>query len=123
MLYTLGDRLPKRIAGHSSSSNQSRDSLLQLLLLALFLVFNFFVLRWLARRLVIESAWLRDPDEREKVLRRHGLNQMKDFLVRRPLWTSDNPIAHVLGLLGFIYGVLWADYVTIREQWPWLLGG
>jgi len=35
----------------------------QIVLLAVFLVFNFFVLRWLARRLVIASEWLRDPDE------------------------------------------------------------
>jgi hypothetical protein len=112
-----------RVVSRTGSINQG-DSLLDLVLLAAFLVFNFFVLRWLARRLVTESAWLRDPDLRTKVLRRHGLGQLREFLVFRS-WTSfsDNPIALLVGLSGLIYSVLWADYVTIREQWPWLLGG
>jgi hypothetical protein len=73
---------------------------------------------------VIESEWLRDPELRADVLRRHGLRELRHFLIFRRLDSlSANPIALLVGLVGLIYGILWADYVTIREQWPWLLGG
>lgn len=98
--------------------------MLQLVLLLAFVFFNYFVLRWLARQLVTESEWLRDPEQRAEVLRRHGLAELRHFLIVRRLdsWYS-NPIARLTSNVAVIYGVLWADYITIREQWPWLLGG
>jgi hypothetical protein len=97
--------------------------LLQLVLLAAFVVFNFFLLRWLARRLMTESEWLRDPEERAAVLKQHGLHELRHFLIFRHWgsWSS-NPIAMLVGHVALTYAILWADYVTIREQWPWLLG-
>jgi hypothetical protein len=98
--------------------------LLQLVLLAAFLVFNYFLLRWLVRQLVIESEWLRDPDMRAEVLRRNGPDQLRGFLgFGSNIPFSKNPIALLVSNVAVIYGVLWADYAIIREQWPWLLGG
>jgi hypothetical protein len=115
---------PTGSALSDSAASQSGDALLDFLLLSVFLLFNFFVLRWVARRLVVETEWLRDPEEREEVLREFGLDRVREHLFsshRTGSWR--NPMNQLLVLLGLIAGILWADYTTIRQQWPWLLGG
>ncbi|HWL39796.1 MAG TPA: hypothetical protein VNO75_06115 [Gemmatimonadaceae bacterium] len=96
-----------------------------LLLLAVFLAFNLFALRWCVRQLVLESDWLRDPELRAEALRIESLNQLRSRLL--PFLSrghrTDSPADKFLGALALIVILLWADYFTIRHQWPWLLGG
>jgi len=97
--------------------------LLDFLLLAAFLAFNFFLLRWVTRRLVVEAEWLRDPEERAKVLREYGSDKLRDRLPGGVQWNRDNPMFKLLETIAFVIGILSIDYITIRERWPWLLGG
>ena len=96
--------------------------MLDLLLLPLFLIFNVFVLAWCARQLVADAQWLRDPEQRVEVLREFGLDRVGQLLNRfhgnRITW---NPMNRLLGWFGLIGAILWADYITVRELWPWLL--
>jgi hypothetical protein len=96
--------------------------LLDLLLLPLFLLFNLFVLRWCARQLVLDAEWLRDPEQRVEVLREFGLDRLGQLLNpfhgNRITW---NPLNRLLGWFGLIGFILWADYISVRELWPWLL--
>jgi hypothetical protein len=96
--------------------------LLDLLLLPLFLIFNVFVLRWCVRQLVIDAEWLRDPEQRVEVLREFGLDRVGQLLNpyhrNRITW---NPLNRLLGWFGLIGAILWADYISVRELWPWLL--
>ena len=100
--------------------------MIDFVLLPVFLIFNFFALRWLSRRLVVRSEWLWDPDRRAEVLKEYGLDELRELLIpflggRSYSW--NNPLVLLLTLLGTIASVLWGDYLVIRERWPWLLGG
>ena len=103
--------------------SQQGDGVVDFLLLAAFLIFNFFLLRWCIRRLVVEAEWLRDPDERAEVLREYGLDKLKERLPGHGPRDWDNPMFKLLQSIALIVGILGADYITIRERWPWLLGG
>lgn len=98
--------------------------MLDFLLLSVFVLFNFFVLGWCARRLVADGEWLRDPEQRVEVLREFGLDRLgqvfNPFHGPGVRW---NPLNRLLGWFGLIGFILWADYHTIRELWPWLLDG
>jgi len=96
--------------------------LLDLLLRSLFLIFNFFVLGWCARRLVADAEWLRDPEQRVEVLREFGLDRVGQLL--NPFYgggMSWNPLNRLLFWFGLIGAILWADYISVRELWPWLI--
>jgi hypothetical protein len=97
--------------------------LLDLPLLPLFLLFNLFVLVWCARQIVADAEWLRDPEQRVEVLREFGLDRVGQLL--NPFRSGDritwNPLNRLLGWFGLIGAVLWADCVTVRELWPWLI--
>lgn len=98
--------------------------MIDLLLLPLFLIFNLFVLGWCARRIVEDAEWLRDPEQRVEVLREFGLDRVGQLLnpfqgnSSRITW---NPLNRLLGWFGLIGAILWADYITVRELWPWLI--
>jgi len=98
--------------------------LIDLLLLPLFLVFNLFILVWCARRIVEDAEWLRDPEQRVEVLREFGLDRVGQLLnpfqgnSSRIAW---NPLNRLLGWFGLIGAILWGDYITIGELWPWLI--
>jgi hypothetical protein len=94
----------------------------QLLLLAPFLVLNYFVLRWLGRRLVLESAWLFDPKERDEGLQEYANDMIRDFPSFRltPWWST--PVGRLFTVLASLGGILTCDYATIGQFWPWLLG-
>lgn len=96
-----------------------------LLLLAPFVVLNYVVLRWLGRRLVLESAWLFDPKERAEGLREYANDMVREFPsspfgLATPWWSS--PVGRLFKVLGFLGSFLVADYATIGQLWPWLLG-
>jgi hypothetical protein len=112
-----------RAGGRYPLISEPGDGVLDFLLLAGFLIFNFFLLRWVIRRLVVEAEWLRDPEERAEVLREYGLEKLKDRLPGGVQWNRDNPMFKLLEAIAFLIGILGADYITIRERWPWLLGG
>ncbi len=85
--------------------------------LAVFVAVNFFVLRWLARKLAIDSAWLRDPNRRKKILLPDEPYQVLGLL------PFNDRAVRLLGRVVLLGLLIWADYLTIRNQWPWLLGG
>ena len=94
-----------------------------LLLLVLALV-NFFALRWTARQLVADGQWLRDPQEREEILRDFALTRIGQ------IWNpyqrdrlDSNPLYRVLGWLLLIGVIFWADRFAIHQLSPWLLRG
>ena len=92
-----------------------------LLLLVLVLV-NFFALRWTARQLVADGQWLRDPEERDEVLREFALTKIGQIWnpYQRDNLTS-SPLYRVLGWLLLIGAIFWVDRFVIHYQWPWLL--
>jgi hypothetical protein len=96
--------------------------LLDFLLLPLFLIFNFFVLGWCARQIVVDAEWLRDPEQRVEVLREFGLDRvgqlLNPFQGNRITW---NPLNRLLGWFGLIGFILYADYASVRQLWPWLI--
>lgn len=112
-----------RAGGRYPLISEPGDGVLDFLLLAGFLIFNFFLLRWVIRRLVVEAEWLRDPEEREKGLREFGLDRLKEQLPGHGPRDWDNPMFKLLQTIGLIVGILSLDLITIRERWPWLLGG
>ena len=112
-----------RAAGRCPRISQRGDGVLDFLLLAVFLVFNFFLLRWVIRRLVVEAEWLRDPEERAEILREFGMDKLKDHLPGSGQRNWDNPMFRLLQTIALVAGILGIDYITIRERWPWLLGG
>jgi hypothetical protein len=96
-----------------------------LLLLAPFLVLNYVVLRWLGRRLVLESAWLFDPKQRAEGLQEYANDMMRNFpssplSFTTPWWST--PIGRLFTLVGSLGAILSCDYATIGQFWPWLLG-
>ena len=98
--------------------------MLDILLLLVLVLFNFFALRWCARQLVVDSQWLRDPEEREATLREFAL----DNLTR--LWNpyqrdglTSNALFRLLSWVLLIAVILWADRFAIHQQWPEFLGG
>jgi hypothetical protein len=96
--------------------------LLDLLLLSGFVLFNLFILRWCARQLVQDAEWLRDPEQRVEVLREFGLDRVSElvnpFYEGRVRW---NPLNRLLGWFGLIGFILYADYASIGQLWPWLI--
>jgi hypothetical protein len=96
--------------------------MLHLLLLAPFLVLNYVVLRWLGRRLILESAWLFDPKERAEGLQQYANDMVSDFPSFRltPWWST--PMGRLFTVLGSLGTFLVGDYATIGQLWPWLLG-
>ena len=97
--------------------------MLDLLLLLVLVLLNYFALRWCARQLVVDAQWLRDPEEREGILREFALNRLGQ------LWNpyqrdrlDSNPLYRVLGWLLLIGAIFWADRFAIHQLWPWLLG-
>ena len=96
-----------------------------LLLLAPFVVLNYFVLRWLGRRLILESAWLFDPKERAEGLEEYANDMVRNFpsssfSFTTPWWST--PMGRLFTVLGSIGTLLIGDYATIGQLWPWLLG-
>jgi hypothetical protein len=97
--------------------------LLDLLLLLVLVLFNFFALRWCAHQLALDGQWLRDPKEREEILREFALNRLGQ------LWNpyqgdrlDSNPLYRVIGWLSLIVVIFWVDRFAIHYQWPGLLG-
>jgi hypothetical protein len=97
--------------------------LLDFLLLGVLVVLNYFALRWCARQLMADGQWLRDPEERDEVLREYALNRVGELWnpYQRGSLTA-NPLHRVLGWLLLIGFIFWADHLVIQHQWPWLLG-
>jgi hypothetical protein len=96
--------------------------LLDLLLLLVFVLLNYFALRWTARQLIADGQWLREPEERDEILREFALNRLGQ------LWNpyqrdslSSNPLYRVLGWLLLIGVIVWVDRFAIHQQWPWLI--
>jgi hypothetical protein len=98
--------------------------LLDFVLLCAFVIFNFFVLRWCVRQVIVDGQWLREPGERDEILRQFSLDEI------RQLWSPfrrdelpSNPATRLLGRLALIVVILWADRFTLHAQWPWIFGG
>jgi hypothetical protein len=98
--------------------------LIDFLLLLVLVLVNFFALRWTARQLVADGQWLRDPEEREEILRDFALTRIGQ------IWNpyqrdrlDSNPLYRVLGWLLLIGVIFWADRFAIHQLWPSLLGG
>jgi hypothetical protein len=97
--------------------------LVDLLLLLVFILLNYFALRWTARQLIADGQWLRDREERDDILREFALNRLGQ------LWNpyqrdslASNPLNRVLGWLLLIGVIFWVDRFAIHQQWPWLIG-
>jgi hypothetical protein len=97
--------------------------LLDFLLLCVFVIVNFLLLRWCARQIVVDGQWLRDSEDREEILREFAL----DNLAR--LWNpyqrdglTSNPLFRLLSWFLLIGVIFWVDRFAIHQQWPWLLG-
>jgi hypothetical protein len=50
-------------------SKNQENALLDVLLLGVLVFLNYFALRWCVRQLRADAQWLRNPEEREEVLR------------------------------------------------------
>jgi hypothetical protein len=98
------------------------ETLLDFLLLCVFVLVNFFALRWTARQLVADGQWLRKPEEREEILREFALDNLGRLWnpYQRDGLTS-NPLFRVLSWVLLIGVILWADRFAIHQQWPWLI--
>ena len=98
--------------------------MLDFLLMLVLVLVNFFALRWTARQLVADGQWLRDPEERDEVLREFALTKIGE------IWNpyqrgslNSSPLHRVLGWVLLIGAIFWADRFAIHQLWPWLLGG
>jgi hypothetical protein len=98
--------------------------LIDFLLLLVLVLVNFFALQWTARQLVADAQWLRDPQEREEILRDFALTRIGQ------IWNpyqrdrlDSNPLYRVLGWLLLIGVIFWADRFAVHQLWPSLLGG
>lgn len=96
--------------------------MLDFLLLGVLVVLNYFALRWTARQLVADGQWLRDPEERQEVLREFALTKMGQ------IWNpyqrdrlDSSPLYRVLGWLLLIGVIFWADRFAVHQMWPWLI--
>jgi hypothetical protein len=99
------------------------NALLDFLLLGVLVVLNYFALRWCVHQLTADGQWLRNPEERDEVLREYALTKVGQLFnpYQRDSLTS-NPLYRVLGWLLLIGVVFWVDRFAIHYQWPWLLG-
>ena len=99
-------------------------ALLDLLLLCVVVIANFIALRWCARQLVVDSRWLRDPEEREDILREFAVENIRE------LWNpsqrdklSANPLFRLFSWLTLIGVIIWADRLAIHQLLPAIIGG
>jgi hypothetical protein len=102
-------------------SNQE-NVLLDFVLLCALVIVNYLLLRWCVRQVVVDAQWLRNPGERDEIVREFALDRIgrlwnpyhRDELV-------GNPLYRLLGWLLLIAVIFWGDSYVIHHQWPWLL--